>query len=459
MFTRKPLTIVILFFLAVACLALVGGFLSKRNRQFSIGLGEGENLRCANDGSPIHRLYQVDAFGFDRTTNSFCSIYCASRWQEKKQTEVMYFTVVDEISGQKIDSTLAHFVESDLVTSKAVNNRIHAFFSERDALRHMHQFNGRVVENPFGRSLVLPKIAKLDNLKIAAPPWPDAFPLKLATLKPIFKENRLNVEVVPVQDVELGKKLLADGSVQGMICDVPTAVLLARAQPPARIIKNVLRANPYRPLFAIVSGPNGKIRNLEAVNKEPIAVPKGSSFRFYLDYYFQQENIPHETAVIRETEDIPTAWNMLVRGEIGAALLRTPYTDIAIKNRMTLVADDKNLPWTSVLVIRQSVIKDNSEILNRFLFGLEQAVLALNLMPDKYRALIIESGAIPDEARKHFPMPIFEGANAPSKEEIQPILRWLKEKGLIAAVPAYEDIVNTSFLPDPNNVGLAFCCR
>jgi hypothetical protein len=56
-------------------------------------------------------------------------------------------------------------------------------------------------------------------------------------------------------------------------------------------------------------------------------------------------------------------------------------------------------------------------------------------------------------------MPILGGTNAPAKEEIEPILKWLTEKGLFSQTPAYDDLVNTQFLPDPNSVGLAFCCR
>ena len=440
-------------------MAFVGGLFGKRTREIGREIEGSAELRCAYDGTSINPLYQVDAYLLDGSVMRFCSIYCASRWLEKGENKVVYFTVTDEVTGQKIDSTLGHFVESDLVTVKAVNNRIHAFFTEQDALTHTRQFNGRLLENPFGRGLVLPKMARLDALSIGAPAWPDALPLKLAIFKPIFKENRLDVRLVPIEGAESGSRLLEDGSVQGVLCDLPSALLLARAQPSVRIIKNVLRANPYRPLFAIVSGPKGNIRNLEGVAGESIAVPKGISFRFYLEYYLKQANIPVETAVIRETEDVAAAWDMLIKGEVGAALLRTPYTDMAIKNQMTLLADDRNLPWMSVLVVKQSIVEDQAEILERFVFGLEQSVLALNLKPDEYRGLLMQHGAIPDEARKRFPMPIFEGANAPAKEEIEPIVKWLTEKGFFSQTPAYDDLVNTRFLPDPNNVGLAFCCR
>ena len=417
-------------------MALIGGFLGKKPRGIGTEAGRSGPLKCAYDGAPINPLYQVEAHFLDETVVSLCSIYCASAWLQKSKGEVAYITVVDELTGQKFDASLGRFVESEVVTVKAVNNRIHAFFSEQDALAHARQFNGRLVENPFGSAYVPPAIARFDSLSIGAPLWPDSLPLRLAIFKPIFKENRLDVRFVPLEGDEPGRKLLADGTVQGMVCDLPSALLLASAQPGVRIIENILRANPYRPLFAIVSPPNSKVRDFAAIAGEQIAVPKGISFRFYLEYFLKLADIPLESVVIREVEDVPEAWNLLANGEVAAALLRTPYTDIAIKNQMPLLADDRNLPWMSVLVVNQSTIENRSEILKRLLFGLEQSVLALNLKPDEYRTFLREQGGVPDGARKHFPMPIFEGANAPAKSEVETILQWFQEKGLLNQSPS-----------------------
>ncbi len=70
-----------------------------------------------------------------------------------------------------------------------------------------------------------------------------------------------------------------------------------------------------------------------------------------------------------------------------------------------------------------------------------EAVLTVSQSePDGYRGLLMQHGAIPDGALKRFPMPIFEGANAPAKEEIEPIVKWLTEKGLFSQTPAYDDL-------------------
>jgi ABC-type nitrate/sulfonate/bicarbonate transport system substrate-binding protein len=302
-------------------------------------------------------------------------------------------------------------------------------------------------------------VAQFDKLRIAVPSLPDSIPIKLAIFRPIFKENRLDVNITLFDGEKEGKKLLEEGSVEGLICDLPTALLLAKGSPSTRIVKNVLRANPYRSLFALVSAPNVKIQDFVDMKDKSIAVPKGLSFRFYTEYYLKSLDVPLDKVTLREVEDAAKAWDLLNKGEVSAAVLRTPYSDIAMQKGMSFVADDRNLPWMSVLVLKKTIIEEKFEVLKRFIFGLEQSVLALNLKPDEFRALLQEEGGIPKEARKKFPMPIFEGANAPATDEIETIMVWLDEKGLLSRETPYEEMINPNFLPNPKDVGLAFCCR
>jgi len=340
-----------------------------------------------------------------------------------------------------------------------VKNRIHAFYVEEDALMHAKQFNGKTVKNPFGAAFVLPKVAQFDKIRVAVPSLPDSIPIKLAIFRPIFKENRLDVSITLFDGEEKSKRLLREGSVEGLICDLPTGLLLAKGTPSTRIVKNVLRANPYRCLFALVSGPDVKMQDFVGMEEKSIALPRGLSFRFYAEYYLKSLEVPLDKVALREVEDVAKAWELLKKGEVSAAVLRTPYSDIAVQKGMSFVADDRNLPWMSVLVLKESVIKEKFEVLKRFIFALEQSVLALNLKPDEFRTLLQEEGGIPKEARKKFPMPIFEGANAPAADEIETIMAWLDEKGLLSKETPYEDLVNPNFLPNPKDVGLAFCCR
>lgn len=455
---RKRLIIIIIGLVAVAAIALLGGVLGKKKARVGTGEGEETALRCSYDGTKLNPVYQVDAFLDDGSTRSFCSIYCATRWFEDNKDKVIYFTVVDEVTGQNFDSTLGYFVESDVITVPEVKNRVHAFASKEDALKHARQFNGKLIENPFGEAFVVPKIAQFDRLTVGAPLLPDALPLRLAIFKPIFKENKLDVKVVPFDGEMEAKRLLADGSIDAAISNLPAAILLSTSSPYAQIIRNMLRPNPYEPIFGIVASPKLPIQDIAELAGQSIAVPKGVSFRFYAEYYLKSGGVPLERVVIKEVEDVAKAWDLLIEGEVSASLLRTPFTEIAMAKNMNFLADDCILTWTSVLLVRQSAIEKKPKAVEKFVFALGQSALALNLKPREYRVILEQKGGIPEGARKDFPVPTFEVANIPTQDEIQPVVEWLLEKGFLGQEIIYEDIVNIQFIPNPNDVGLAFCC-
>ncbi len=107
------------------------------------------NPFCAYDGSAVTTMYEVEIVLKDESTKKFCSIYCATKWFENNQHAVEHAIVTDEIRGNKIDSFMAFFVESELITNKTNDNRIHAFQQRQYALTHAEKFQGRMVDDPF----------------------------------------------------------------------------------------------------------------------------------------------------------------------------------------------------------------------------------------------------------------------------------------------------------------------
>ncbi|GJQ50386.1 hypothetical protein KsCSTR_38250 [Candidatus Kuenenia stuttgartiensis] len=105
--------------------------------------------RCDYDGSPVTPIYEVEIVLKDSGIKRFCSIYCAVQWFKKNKHAVDHVIVTDEIRGNKIDSYMAHFVESELITNETNDNRIHVFQQREYAQIHMDKFNGRIVDDPF----------------------------------------------------------------------------------------------------------------------------------------------------------------------------------------------------------------------------------------------------------------------------------------------------------------------
>jgi len=105
--------------------------------------------RCDYDGAKIEPLYAVYFTLQDGTERKFCSIICASMSFRELERQIKEVMVVDEASEKKINASQAFFVESEVITTLHVKNRIHVFSNREDAERHLKRFSGRWVENPF----------------------------------------------------------------------------------------------------------------------------------------------------------------------------------------------------------------------------------------------------------------------------------------------------------------------
>ena len=129
---------IIIILVIIGTIAAAGGLIKGRMA-----------ARCDYDGMRIEPIYEVDFEFEDGSVKRFCSIVCSLMDLGDEKIRPKYVTVVDEVSGKKIDAALASFVESNVITVPHVKNRIHVFAEKADAERHARQYNGKLISNPF----------------------------------------------------------------------------------------------------------------------------------------------------------------------------------------------------------------------------------------------------------------------------------------------------------------------
>jgi len=105
--------------------------------------------RCSYDGVEINPRYEVQFAMKDGTLLRFCSMACALQAFVQAKDNIETVLVTDEVTGRKLRAEEAYFIESSVVTVPHVNNRIHVFASEPEAVRHRDQFSGVHLPNPF----------------------------------------------------------------------------------------------------------------------------------------------------------------------------------------------------------------------------------------------------------------------------------------------------------------------
>lgn len=131
---KWPIIVIVIFILA----ALAGSLLKKSGGD-----------RCALDATRVEPIYQVDIIPADGETLKFCCIECAKKWLAGNRGKVSAVTVTDEVTGKRIDASIAYFVESSIVTNPSTGNKTHVFAEKADAEKHAMEFNGTIIKNPF----------------------------------------------------------------------------------------------------------------------------------------------------------------------------------------------------------------------------------------------------------------------------------------------------------------------
>jgi NitT/TauT family transport system substrate-binding protein len=346
-----------------------------------------------------------------------------------------------------------------VITIPRVKNRVHTFSNKADALAHAQQFKGRWIENPFGTQYIPSIGISFEKVNVGILPIVDALPFYLATSKPIFKENRLDVQVLSFLSERERDEALVHGSVDAIVTDLPSGILLNQRGRGFSIIRTVMRTNPRRPMYALMTS-SKDIMNLIQVKGKSIAISKDLNSRFIAEKLLQEEGLRPEELKWIIKDDMESVFKSLFKDEVKVALFREPFVTYSTKRGAKILSDDAmKALGISVILFSNEFMNRNSESVKKFLFGYEQAVLAINYQPDQYRALLVDKGGLPKEIRSRYPMPIFEGANAPSESEVVFVVEWLIKKNFIPNPISYKELVTLNFLPSPENVGLAFCCR
>jgi len=139
---------------------------------FAVFRQHGKEL-CAVDGTRIRAVTRVTVNPASGELH-FCSLCCAHTYLQAHpeidrgvRDGTIALTVVDEVSGEPLDPSLAYWVESSRFSRRENNCRLHVFRDPGEAARHILRYDGReMVGYLSGLGLRLPWAAPFAAEKI-----------------------------------------------------------------------------------------------------------------------------------------------------------------------------------------------------------------------------------------------------------------------------------------------------
>jgi NitT/TauT family transport system substrate-binding protein len=239
------------------------------------------------------------------------------------------------------------------------------------------------------------------------------------------------------------------GQVDGMLTDLLSPVLFNQDDAQILVVRTARKVYPGSPLFSIVAGPDSELGAPLDLAGVKIGISQNTVIEYITDRMLEGAGLTPEQIASQEVSAIPVRFELLINGEIPVANLPEPLASGAVAAGAVRMVDDTSVPEysQSILAFSTEILEDRPEAVRKFLLGWEGAVKELNSNPEKYNDLLIEKGRVPESIQGTFKMPPFPEASVPTPEQLEDVVRWSLDKGLIESYIPYERMVDDSYLP------------
>ena len=290
------------------------------------------------------------------------------------------------------------------------------------------------------------------KLKIGLLPILDVLPLYVADQEGFFRDEGVQVELVPFASALERDVAFQAGQIDGEVNDLVSTALLNKDQDRARVVRTAMRATPEKAMFVTLASGKNSISKPADLKGVEVAVSMNTVIEYAVDRLLQAEGLAPGDIAKTDVPKIPVRLELLDKGNVAAACLPEPLASLAVVNGARIVVDDRSHPeyGQSVVTVSTGALARKPAAMKRFLSAYERAVAAINAQPEKYRSLLIDKGRVPKPVQNSFQMPVFPQAGVPAQSEVNDVLQWMKGKSLLNKDLPYDQLVTDSYLPKRN---------
>lgn len=293
-----------------------------------------------------------------------------------------------------------------------------------------------------------PQAGQDKTLKVGLLPILDVLPFYIAQEKGYFEAEGIKVELVPVKSAQERDALIQAGEIEGQLTDLISTVLLDKESTQVKVVAKARKAYPDFPQFRIVAAPGVTISSPADLANVPIGISQNTTIEYLNDRLLGEWGLPADQIAIEEVSAIPTRFELLMNGQLKAALLPDPLAQAAIAAGASLIVDDTEIPQfsQSVLAFSAKTLDSKPDTVRAFLRAWNKAVADINKDPNAYRDVLIEQTRVPESIQGTYNVPQFPEKEITSEAEWADVVKWAQEKGLIEQPVAYEKAIDKSFV-------------
>lgn len=287
------------------------------------------------------------------------------------------------------------------------------------------------------------------TLRIAVLPILDTLPMYVAQQEGLFTDHNLVIEFVPAGSAAERDQLILAGQADGMINDPISTLLYNRDSTQVQIVRLARVATPEFPQYRLLASSQSGITSVAQLAGVPIGISEGTVIQYVNARLLAAEGLPSDQIVTIAVPNISERMQLLASGELQAAMMPDPLSDLAIQQGAVVVTDDTLHPEYaySTYAFRQPVIAGQPEAIRGFLASIDAAIELINQDPTAWDTLLSEKGLVPAPLIGSYAIPVFPAASVPTAQQWADAVDWALDAGLITAQVAYADSVTEKYLP------------
>jgi NitT/TauT family transport system substrate-binding protein len=285
-------------------------------------------------------------------------------------------------------------------------------------------------------------------IKFGAIPVLQSLPLFVASEKGFFKEQGLTVEIILFNSAMEKDIALTSGQITGYFGDLMTPMVLQGNNAGVKMVAVNFNTTNEQRMFAILVAPQSKDKTLSEVAKSGIATGSNTIADYLIIRLLQSQKISKETINLIDVKNIPIRLQMLLSGQVSAALMPEPLATLAETKGAKALIDDRGRGLSAtVFAFNEKFIKEYPQALKAFHRAVNKASDYINKNPDEVRAIMNRDCKMPEPLHGSFPIPKFPKLVIPAHDQVMDVYKWLREKQIITKEMTYKDMAADGYLP------------
>jgi len=283
-------------------------------------------------------------------------------------------------------------------------------------------------------------------LRFGVLPVVDTLPLFVGEDRGFFRDQGIELEIISFQSALERDAALQAGKLNGYFGDILNTLLLIRSQQALGIMTTAFQTHPDYRMFALVSAPKSGIRDLSGLKGKQVAISRATIIEYLLDRILSTRGKRPEFVEKLEIKKMAIRLQMLLTGQVPAALLPEPLVTLAETKGAHVVMDDRVLDTAlTVLALKRDMAEKDASLVKRFLRAYSKAVEVINSDPESCKGVLLTKTRFPGVIKDQYRIPQFPTVGLPAPKDLESAQTWLIRNGLIKTrLPSDQAVLKTA---------------